>query len=606
MPAGLQTIKKVLFAAIFLKPDFCWMRMAYPTCTTVHNFLRRFFCIIASGALGTSVVRAQLFEKTNYPQNYFVWPIDANIGLAANFGELRPNHYHMGLDCRSDQTVNRPVFAAAAGYIAKVKIEPFGFGRALYVNHPNGMTTLYAHLNNFYPALENYVKQQQYNLKSWNIFIDIPARLFEVAKGEEIAKSGNTGGSQGPHLHFEVRDTKTDKVINPLLLGFPIQDNIAPDILRLAVYDRRLSTYEQSPKIYALKKINGVYTPITGNITVNTNKVSFAITAWDRYTGSSNQNGIYEATLFDNDAAVCGFRLNNIGYDETRYLNANVDYKTRSGGGPWLQHLSKLPGYNANVYAGSNINGIINLETGAARSIKILVSDANENSSNLVFTIQTNGSIINSIATPTLENKMFYPGFVNVFENENVQFYLPENALYDAFRFQFKETPSATGNSIFQLHTATVPVHTYFNIGVKGNFALADTGKIVMRRTWGAKTDFKKAVLRNGYYTAAFREFGNYQLLADNLPPVIVSRNLVSGMNTSKLNAIIFTVTDNSEDLERFVAYLNGKWLRFSNDKARNFVYEFDENCPPGTHELQVTAYDLVGNSSTKIYQFTR
>ena len=165
---------------------------------------------------------------------------------------------------------------------------------------------------------------------------------------------------------------------------------------------------------------------------------------------------------------------------------------------------------------------------------------------------------------------------------------------------------SATGNPIFQLHTATVPVHTYFNIGIKGNFALADTGKLVMKRTWGAKTDFKKAVLRNGYYTAAFREFGNYQLLADNLPPVIVSRNLVSGMNTSKLNAIIFTVTDNSEDLERFVAYLDGKWLRFSNDKARNFVYEFDENCPPGTHELQVTAYDLVGNSSTKIYQFTR
>ena len=582
------------------------MRIAYPTSASVHIFLKKFFCVIALLSLGKFSATAQLFEKTNYSQNYFIWPIDAKIGLAANFGELRPNHYHMGLDCRSDQMVNRAVYAAAAGYIAKVKIEPFGFGRALYVNHPNGMTTLYAHLNNFYPALEKYVKQQQYNLKNWNVFLDIPPHLFDVLKGAEIARSGNTGGSQGPHLHFEVRDTKSDKVINPLLLGFPIQDNIAPDILRLAVYDRRLSTYEQSPKIYALKKVNGVYVPTPGNIIVNTNKVSFAITAWDRYTGSSNQNGIYEASLFDNENAVCGFRLNNIGYDETRYLNANIDYKTRSSGGPWLQHLSELPGYNANVYAGPNKDGIINLETGIPHEIKIVASDPNQNSSRLIFSIQTNGNALNSSAQSASESKMFYPGFINVFEQEKVKFYLPENALYDAFRFQYKEMAGATGNSIFQLHTATVPVHTYFKIGIKGNFALTDTGKVVMKRTWGAKTDFKKAVLRNGFFEASFREFGNYQLLADNVPPVIVSRNLVNGMNASKLNSIVFSITDNSEDLERFTAYLDGKWLRFSNDKARNFVYEFDEYCPSGPHELQVTAYDLVGNSSTKTYQFTR
>src|SRR6195952_245837 len=237
---------------------------------------------------------AQIFPAKNYPKGYFSWPVDAQKGLAANFGELRPNHYHMGLDCRTDQKENRPVMAAADGYIAKVKIEPFGFGRCIYINHPNGFTTLYAHLNNFNPALEKYITEQQYNLRSWSVFLDIPPTLFPVKKGDFIAYSGSTGGSQGPHTHFEIRDTKTDKVLNPLLFGFPIADNIAPDILRLAVYDRRISVYDQAPKIYALKKVNGIYTPAGGKINVTSNEVSFAITAWDRYTGSTNQNGIYK------------------------------------------------------------------------------------------------------------------------------------------------------------------------------------------------------------------------------------------------------------------------------------------------------------------------
>ena len=195
---------------------------------------------------------AQFFPIKNYPQNYFGYPVEAEKSLAANFGELRPNHYHMGLDCRTDQVQNKKILAAADGYIAKVKIEPWGFGRTIYINHPNGLTTLYAHLNDFYPGLENYVKKQQYILKTWAVNLNLPANLFPVTKEMFIAYSGNTGASQGPHLHFEIRDTKTDKVLNPSLFNFQIPDTIAPDIFRLAVYDRRISTYEQTPRILKL------------------------------------------------------------------------------------------------------------------------------------------------------------------------------------------------------------------------------------------------------------------------------------------------------------------------------------------------------------------
>jgi len=324
-------------------------------------------------------VQAQFFPPKHYPQNYFSWPVVATKGLAANFGELRPNHYHMGFDCKTDQRQNVQVVAAADGYIAKVKIEPYGFGRVIYINHPNGLTTLYAHLNDFMPGLEKYVKEQQYNLKSWKVFLDIPPGLFPVKKGMFIAFSGNTGGSQGPHTHFEIRDTKTDKVLNPSLFGFPLPDNVPPAILRLAVYDRCISTYEQSPRFYPIKKVNGIY--VSPLIVTNTDKISFGISAIDKYTGSGNPNGIYEAVVYDNERPATGFELDSIGYDETRYLNAHIDYKLRSSGGPFVEHLSRLPGYTNSVYKTTNGDGIISLEEDSTHKIKITVKDANGNTS---------------------------------------------------------------------------------------------------------------------------------------------------------------------------------------------------------------------------------
>lgn len=550
---------------------------------------------------------AQTFPVKNYPKGYFIYPVRARIGLAANYGELRPNHYHMGLDCRTEQRQNLPVIASADGYIAKVRIEPSGFGRALYINHPNGLTTLYAHLNDFSPALDKYVKEQQYKQESWRVLLDVPPNLFPVQQGQFIAYSGNTGGSQGPHLHFEIRNTKTDKVLNPSLFGFPIADNVPPTIIRLAVYDRRLSTYSQTPRLFPLKKTNARYT-LSAPVIANSDMVSFAISAVDRYNGSANPNGIYEATLYYDEMAMAGFQLDNISYDETRYMNAHIDHRLKLSGGPYVEHLSRLPGYPAEVYKDFQSDGIVYLEDDSLHQVKAEVKDAYGNISLLQFSIKR--GYVNESKYNFSQDQKFVPGYVNIFETEDIQLVLTEKDLYDTVNFIYAKKISSTSQAVSPVHivhTAAVPVHGYFTVRLKPDRDLTGGGdRIIMQRTWGSKTDVVKAEKKGEWLEGKFREFGNFQLLVDNIPPIISPVGIHQGANLSRSSQIIFTISDNHKKIKNFRAELDGKWLRFTNDKGRSFIYRFDEMCPPGEHELKISVEDEAGNVTTKLFNFTR
>ena len=582
--------------------------MIYPKVNLHKPFL--FFSFL----LFTLSLFAQIFPEKQYPQGYFMWPVGAPIGLAANFGELRPDHYHMGLDCKTEKKQNLPVYAAADGYIAKIKIEPLGFGRAIYINHPNGLTTLYAHLNTFFPTLEKYVKEQQYKEESWEIFIDVPSDIFPVKKGDFIAYSGSTGGSQGPHVHFEIRDTKSDKVLNPLLFGFAVKDKVAPVILRLAMYDRSISTYNQTPKLFGLRHVNGIYVPTSPLIIANTGKVSFGISAFDKYTGSTNNNGIYEADLYDNDEPVAGFQLDSISYDETRYLNAHIDHRLKLGGGPYVEHLSRLPGYPQGVYKDVKSDGIINIDDDSIHQIKIVVKDAYGNSSALQFKIRR--GIVKEPETmhdslSYFQQTSFHPGFVNVFETDDIQLVLGENDLYDSIRFAYSKKASPVSQSISDLHmvhTNLVPVHGYFTIRLKSTSPIDENvkDKIVVKRSWGSKTDVVKPTQNGDWFTAQFRNFGNFQLLVDNDPPTISAIGIRENANLARASQIIFVVRDNNDEIKNFRAELDGNWLRFTNDKGKSFIYNFDEMCPPGNHELKISVEDEAGNTTTKIFHFTR
>ena len=552
-------------------------------------------------------VQAQYPGLPEYPKGYFRNPLNIPIDLSGNFGELRPNHYHMGLDLKTLKRENLPVQAAADGYISRIKIEPFGFGMAIYITHPNGYTTVYCHLNDFFPALENWVKQKQYAKESWPLYEELPPNVFPVKKGDFIAYSGNAGGSQAPHLHFEIRRTADDVNLNPMLFGFPLPDDTKPSIIRLAIYDRTHSVYEQSPKLISVSaKGNGTYA--AAPITVSSPKISLAISSYDTHSGSTNQNGIFEAVLYNNSQAVVGFRMDEISYANTRYLNAHIDYKNKANGGAYLQHLSELPGYLHSIYTHFSGDGVLDLSDGLPHEIAVIVKDAYGNSSTLTTTVRFNGNIIPMIQG---QGKRFYPMMVDVFESPECEFIIGERSLYDAVVIAYRKQAATAPNVVSAVHNigATyIPLQDSMVIRILPTADLnpAQRNSVVMQRFAGTKKDVRKVSWQKNWAMAKFRDFGNFQLVLDQEAPVIVPIGFSDKANLSGISRLSFTVTDNLDEWKVLRTEIDGRWIRFTNDKAKYFHYRFDEKCGPGAHVLKIIAEDEAGNRTEKVFHFTR
>lgn len=524
--------------------------------------------------------------------------------LVANFGELRANHWHMGLDIRTQQKENLPVYAAAEGYIARVKIEPGGFGRAIYINHPNGYTTLYAHLNNFLPALEEYVKTEQYKIESWQVELEIPENLFPVKKGGFIAYSGNTGGSQGPHVHFEIRDTETDECLNPLLFDFPIIDGVPPTISRLAMYDRTRSVYLQSPQMLGLRKSGNLYSPAKSSlIKVWSNKISFAIGATDRFTNSGNANGIYSARIFLDGIPQSEFVLDKIDYKETRYLNAQIDYRYKFNGGGYLQHLSRMPGDRSDVYI-SNPDGVIQLNDNEIHKVRIEVRDAKKNLSVIEFSVQHDQYLLSA---PTFAGARLTPQNVNVFESEDLEVFTSEYSVYDTVNVTHTLSHVAAANSISPVHvfcSSAIPTHDSVMVRIKPLMVVPEEYKdrIIIKSISGTKTVVQKAEWQKDWVAAKFRQFGSYQALIDNEPPTINT----PPTDLSRATKIVFSAKDNFKKIKSFRAEVDGQWIRFTNDKNLSHIYRFDEKFPRGEHQLKVRVEDEAGNVTERVWRVRR
>ncbi|MFT4154818.1 peptidoglycan DD-metalloendopeptidase family protein [Parafilimonas sp.] len=566
--------------------------------------MKRFIIITALLFLFNCSNKAQ----QRYPQGYFRNPLDIPMQLAANFGELRTDHFHMGLDIRTQSRENLPVHAAADGYVSRVKIEKYGYGHAIYITHPNGYTTLYAHLNSFYPALEKYLRDKQYKDQSWEQDFELPANLFPVTKGQFIANSGNTGGSQGPHLHFEIRDTKTGNNLNPLLFGMPLQDNIPPIIYGLYWYDRRYSAYTVLPQPISIIKTNGVYTTTVPVIKLGSPMVSLGLRMEDMNNASSFKFGVYHAALYVDDALQFEFKINDFLYPASRYVNAGMDYKRWVVNKQGIQYLFRLPGNKLSIFTPLDSDGNISLSDEQTHKIKIVLSDEKQNTSTISFSVKYDAASQKNYSIPA-NATVCDANSLNNIKTAGASIHFDENAFYDALPLNVYETASAITKQVspaIHIGDYTIPVHDDYNVMIKAS-PLNSTlkNKVVMELKSGLSTTVKKGLWQNDWIISSFDELGDVRLLIDDAPPVIVPVSWKDGAVFIGQKTLTVKCTDDVSSIASFTAMLDGNWLMFAK-KSDYFTYTFDEHCPAGKHELTITAMDVAGNATIETYTFTK
>ncbi len=548
--------------------------------------------------LHNSLQAQSFFAPKKYPSTSFQLPVKIPVSLAGNFGECRPNHFHSGLDVRTNKVENIPVYAIADGFISRIKIEAGGFGNAIYITHAGGYTSLYAHLNKLFPELEQFVQSKQYEKQSWRIDLQLLPHQFPIRKGSFIAFSGNTGSSQAPHLHMEIRDTKSEKPLNGMLFYNSIIDSKAPIVKQLAVYDGNRSIYEQKPVMLPVSKKGIFYTPGKDTITYNSSKIYFGIVADDYMENALGTLGVYETRMYVDSKQFFAWQLDNIGYDETRYMNAEADYKTKKDGGSWIQLCRQLPNDKLEIYKSFTISkGVVDVSDGKAHEIKIQVLDTKGNNTTMRFFAKGK---LGSLST-TCENKII-AGQKAKIETANIKMNFIENSVYDdvCVKAMVKQTNNIYSD-IYQLHTGNVPLHDYINVSVKAKQAIPDNLKskiALVKYPYGKETNKKgvAAEVEDIWVTAKVREFGDYEIVLDQTAPKIIT-SVKANDDVTKLKRISFTVKEETTNVQLFRGEVDGKWVRFV-QKGDVFYYELDEHFPAGVHTLIVKAYDENGNKA--------
>ena len=540
-------------------------------------------------------------KTTEFPTNYFRNPLNIPILLAGGYGECRPNHFHTGIDIKTDGKENLPVHAAADGYIARISISSTGYGNCLYVAHPNGYTTVYGHLNDFYPELQQWMVAKQYAQEKWAIQLYPKPGQFPVKKGQVIAWSGTTGGSTGPHLHFEIRNTATEHVLNEELFGLPIKDTRAPKAQALALYDGQSSIYMQSPVIVPLIATGqNQFHPKMVLIKTFSPLIFIGIHAEDYMNGSSNWMGVYQMKLYMDDVLQAATLFRELDFGLSRYANAYADYKTKKDKGIWYQGLYRLPNNVLNVYAFMNDNnGKLNLSDGQTHAIRIELFDALGNKSTVSFKLQYQPVKQSGDGLFCKDGQLWDCRQAQQYADSTFRFSSDRASFYDDVCFQIKKTPQqgALTESV-QIMDANIPVQKSCRIGLEINQSIPDSlrSKIAFvhhvqptRLPGNNPQSGMAATYDNGWATAAVRTLGNYYAVIDTVPPKIT---LISGQGI-----IRFKATDALTSVTSFKGYIEGQWLRFVR-AGDTYTYKVDEHCPEGTHTLEIRAVDENGNES--------
>lgn len=560
-----------------------------------YSFFIFFFCFYLSHGQSTF----------NYEK-----PLDIPLFLSGNFGELRTDHFHTGIDIRTQGVTGKKVYSIDDGYISRIRIQTGGFGKSLYIDHSDGLTSVYAHLDEFNHEIAEYIKNLQYSKKTHTIELFPGKYKFSVKKGELIAYSGNTGNSGGPHLHFEIRTTAGQKPVNVLQCSnFNIIDKTRPVLLNFAVYPIDTSSQINSgnePVYFSLEKLNPGKYRISGNQSVKIyGKAGFGIEAYDYLDGSSKRCGPSSIELKVNGKTIFNFTVDKLDFNESRYINAHIDYPALKNTKRKINLLYRKPNNRLSLYKEVINEGILEFCQGDKTNLEIIVRDIAGNESVLEANIEgVNYNPDIKLIIPEYVEKFFW-NRINEYSSEYMKITIPLGALYEDtyFKYSSDELKNSFYPLIHYIHDSITPIHKSAQLTFKADMVpenLRDK-TLIVKINGGRSKSASGGTWIDDYITSNIYEFGVYTLDLDTVPPNIKPINIFSGKDMRNNSSIRLTLDDNLSGIRSYNGYINKQWVLFEFDpKNKLLFYIFDkERLESGkNHELEIYVDDIVGNKA--------